>query len=201
MPPIKRQFEFILYRKCKNWQLIYVTQFRETFVSRVETLTCFKFVKTLEKENVSTSWILRRIDFASTRRAISIKLEIPRRLAAVRCARIGVVAFVHTSIGLHERAPRITASALRIYWVHFPLTRDSARQVRILMRHGGARARRSRKAWARARVCVCVCAREYVGSWESGCREFGGPYINQFHYHRDQGVSGFSLRATPRDFG
>lgn len=48
---------------------------------------------------------------------------------------------------------------------------------------------------------MCVYVQVYVGSRESGYREFGGPYINQFHYHRDQGVSRFSLRATPRDFG
>lgn len=43
--------------------------------------------------------------------------------------------------------------------------------------------------------CMCVDSRE------CGYREFGGPYINQFHYHRDQGVSEFPLRATPRDLG
>ena len=46
-------------------------------------------------------------------------------------------------------------------------------------------------------VCTCV----NVDLREGGCREFDGPYINQFHYHRNRGMSGFPLRATPRHSG
>ena len=46
---------------------------------------------------------------------------------------------------------------------------------------------------------IWMCVPVNVGLREGGCREFGGPYINQFHYHRDRGMSGFPLRATSRD--
>lgn len=74
-------------------------------------------------------------------------------------------------------APRITAFSLRIDRMHFPLTRDSTRHVRILMR--GAKARAKSKGM-NVPTCVCVacvhmCARVCVcmrvgGSRGSGCR-------------------------------
>lgn len=58
------------------------------------------------------------------------------------------------------------------------------------------------RGWNRER-CVCVCARVHVCTdgrlvpeEVDANVEFGGPYINQFHYHRDQGVLEFQLRAT-----
>lgn len=50
-------------------------------------------------------------------------------------------------------------------------------------------------------MCVCMCECVGVGSrGNSECSgvEFGGPYINQFHYHRDRDVLEFQLRATFR---
>lgn len=53
-------------------------------------------------------------------------------------------------------------------------------------------------AHVRARVCVCGLA---VPEEVDAGVEFGGPYINQFHCHRDQGVSEFPLRATHTRLG
>lgn len=65
----------------------------------------------------------------------------------------------------------------------------------------GVRARRDRKiflcmlrVWVSVRVCGSVVAEEVDANVE-----FGGPYINQFHYHRDQGASEFPPRTTPRN--
>jgi len=130
----------------------------------------------------------QRMDFASTRRYRSnLKFRVVSPLFdALVYRRRGFC----TYIDWIARAPRITASALRIYWVHFPHTRDSARQVRILMREREGVEKRERKY----RLCVPVNVDLREGGWE-----FGGPYINQFHYHRDRGMLGFPLRATSRD--
>lgn len=47
-----------------------------------------------------------------------------------------------------------------------------------------------------------VCVRALVGYEEVNASvEFGELYINQFHYHRDQGVSKFPLKATSQEGG
>lgn len=61
---------------------------------------------------------------------------------------------------------------------------------------------RDRKIFVCVCVCVCICVcGSMVPEEVDASVEFGGPYINQFHYHRDQGASEFPLtiRATPRD--
>lgn len=42
----------------------------------------------------------------------------------------------------------------------------------------------------RERKYMNVCVPVNVDLRESRCREFGRPYINQFHFHRDRGMSG-----------
>lgn len=100
-----------------------------------------------------------------------------------------------TSIGSHERAEDngfLTANRPNT----FPSHARSSPTSLDLNATWGKRARRDRKIF----VCVCVRVCGSVVPEEVDANvEFGEPYINQFHYHRDQGASEFPLRATPRN--
>lgn len=115
----------------------------------------------------------------------------PRRYSMYSYRRRGFC----TSIGSHERAEDngfLTANRPNT----FPSHARSSPTSLDLNATWGKRARRDRKIF----VCVCVRVCGSVVPEEVDANvEFGGPYINQFHYHRDQGASEFPLRATPRN--